>query len=169
LKISIRENGEATVVYYTFDNEFFKGKTEAFPVPRFLLELTQRIPPLGFQYIRRYGLSSPQWWTARTKGKWPDMPHVMRLAPAGWKAERLKASEPIYSCYEETAVSDQESRSTWARLIAQVYEVDPLERPRCYSSMNVIAVIIDPAEVKKILRHLVKVDRSPPGLDPSFV
>ena len=35
--------------------------------------------------------------------------------------------------------------------------------------MNVIAVIIDPAEVKKILRHLVKVGRSPPGLDPNFV
>jgi len=89
----------------------------------------------------------------------------MRLAPAGWKAERLKASEPIYTCYQETAVSDQESRSTWARLIAQVYEIDTLERPRCYSSMNVIAVIIDPAEVKKILRYLVKVGRSPPDLD----
>jgi len=36
LKISIRENGEATVVYYTSDNEFFKGKTEALPVTRFL-------------------------------------------------------------------------------------------------------------------------------------
>jgi hypothetical protein len=35
--------------------------------------------------------------------------------------------------------------------------------------MNVIAVITDPAEVNKILRHLVKVGRSPPGLDPSFV
>jgi hypothetical protein len=35
--------------------------------------------------------------------------------------------------------------------------------------MNVIAVIIDPAEVKKILRHLVKIGRSPSGLDSSFV
>jgi hypothetical protein len=165
LKISIRENGEATVVYYTSDNEFFKGKTEAFPVTRFLLELTQRIPPLGFQYIRRYGLSSPQWWTARTKGKWPDMPHVLRLAPKGWKAERLKASESVETYYEESTVSDQESRSTWARLIAQVYEVDPLECPRCHAPMNVIAVITDPDEVKKILRHLVKIGRSPPGLE----
>ena len=93
------------------------------------------------------------------------MPHVMRLAPAGWKTERLKASESIQSCYEEAAVSDQESRCTWARLIAQVYEVNPLECPRCHSPMKLIAVIIDPAEVKKILRHLVKVGRSPPGLE----
>jgi len=35
--------------------------------------------------------------------------------------------------------------------------------------MKMIAVIIDPAEVKKIWRHLVKVGRSPPGLDPNFV
>jgi hypothetical protein len=30
--------------------------------------------------------------------------------------------------------------------------------------MNVIAVITDPEEVHKILRHLVKIGRSPPGL-----
>ncbi len=163
-KMSIRENGEATVISYTSDNEFFQGKTEPFSVSRFLLEVTQHIPPRGSQYIRRYGL-----YASRTKGKWPDMPHVMRLAPAGWKAERLQASDPVQSYYEESAVSDQESRSTWARLIAQVYEVDPLECPRCQSPMKVIAVITDPDEVRKILRHLVKVGRSPPGLEQSFV
>jgi hypothetical protein len=83
-KIGIQENGEATVISYTSDNDFFKGKTESFPVTRFLLELTQHIPPRGSQYIRRYGL-----YASRTKGKWPDMPHVMRLASAGWKAEHL--------------------------------------------------------------------------------
>jgi len=36
--------------------------------------------------------------------------------------------------------------------------------------MKVIAVITEPEEVKKILPHLVKVGRSPPGgLDQSFV
>jgi hypothetical protein len=109
-KISVCENGDATVISYTSDNEFFQGKTEAFSVSRFLLEMTQHIPPRGSQYIRRYGL-----YASRTKGIWPDMPHVMRLAPAGWKAERLQASESIQSCYEEAAVSDQESRSTCRR------------------------------------------------------
>jgi hypothetical protein len=52
---------------------------------------------------------------------------------------------------------------------AQVYEVDPLECPCCHSPMNVIAAITELEEVKKILRHLVKVGRSPPGLDPNFV
>jgi hypothetical protein len=35
--------------------------------------------------------------------------------------------------------------------------------------MNVIAVITDPEEVKKILSHLVKVGRPPPGLAHSLV
>jgi len=47
-----------------------------------------------------------------TKGKWPQ---VMRLAPAGWKAERLQASDPVQSHYEESAVPDQESSLSWPR------------------------------------------------------
>jgi hypothetical protein len=35
--------------------------------------------------------------------------------------------------------------------------------------MRILAVITEPEEVRKILRHLVKIGRSPPGLDPSFV
>jgi hypothetical protein len=33
--------------------------------------------------------------------------------------------------------------------------------------MRLIAVITDPADVGKILHHLIKTGRAPPGLDPS--
>ena len=33
--------------------------------------------------------------------------------------------------------------------------------------MKILAIITDPEEVKKILRHLVKTGKSPPGLDPA--
>ena len=52
-------------------------------------------------------------------------------------------------------------RSAWARLIAKVYEIDPLVCPHCSSRMRVLADITDPAEVNKILRHLVKIGRPP--------
>jgi len=39
-------------------------------------------------------------------------------------------------------------RPTWARLIAQVYAVDPLTCPRCSAQMGVLAVIIEPEEVR---------------------
>jgi hypothetical protein len=91
---------------------------------------------------------------------------------------------------EPTTVSHAACRSAWAKLIAKVYEIDlsggspglagalarreggreadsesPLVCPRCGSEMKLIAVITDPAEVRTILRHLVKIGRSPPGLD----
>ena len=43
----------------------------------------------------------------------------------------------------------------------------PLVCPRCSSKMRILAVIIDPNEVKKILPHRVKIGRPPFGLDPA--
>ena len=101
------------------------------------------------------------------------MPHVVRLAPAGWKSEHLQASESVEPYMEESAYSvpDKKGRSTWAKAtrpgFAQVYEVDPMTCSRCGSSMRILAVITEPEEVRKILRHLVKIGRSPPGFDPA--
>jgi hypothetical protein len=163
-KISIEENRDATTISFTSENEFFNGKTETFPVMQFFLELTQHIPPKGCQYIRRYGL-----YASRSKGKWSDKPYVMRLAPAEWKRQQQQADQDIQPYYAEAAccVSDKESRSTWARLVVQVYEIDPPVCPRCSSPMRILAVITEPEEVRKILRHLVKIGRSPPGFDPA--
>ncbi len=46
------------------------------------------------------------------------------------------------------------------------YELNPLICLRRGSEMKLIAVITDPAEVREILRHLIKTGRAPPGLDP---
>ena len=47
-----------------------------------------------------------------------------------------------------------EARRSWARLIRQVYEVDPLVCPRCGGTMKVLAVIERPAVIQQILAHL---------------
>ena len=44
--------------------------------------------------------------------------------------------------------------NTWARLIHNIYEVDPLECARCKGPMRVIALIDDAAVIRKILGHL---------------
>ena len=67
---------------------------------------------------------------------------------------------------EPTTVPHAACRSAWARLIAKVYDADPLLCPRCGSEIRLIA-LTDPPEVRRILRHLVKIGRAPPGLDPS--
>jgi hypothetical protein len=82
---------------------------------------------------------------------------------------------PQAEATEPTTVSHAACRSAWVRLIAKVYEINPLLCPRCGSEMRLIAVITDPwsgnrtdpAEVRTILRHLLKIGRAPPGLDAS--
>ena len=46
------------------------------------------------------------------------------------------------------------AKATWARLIRKVYEVDPLECPKCKGSMRVIALIEDAGVIRRILEHL---------------
>ncbi len=86
--------------------------------------------------------------------------HLFGLISTEPMSPQAEATEP-------TTVSQAACRSAWARLIAKVYAIDPLLCPRCGSEMRLIAVISDPSEVRTILRHLVKIGRAPPGLDPS--
>jgi len=49
-------------------------------------------------------------------------------------------------------------------MLTKIYEINPYACPTCGSEMNVIAMIQDSFEIKKILRHLKKVDRATPGV-----
>jgi hypothetical protein len=65
----------------------------------------------------------------------------------------------------EASVSSKESRAAWARLITKVYEADPLICRHCGSPMRILAVITEAQQVRKILLHLIKTGKAPPGLD----
>ena len=130
------------------------------------------IPPPAVRLIRFFGL-----YSSRSRWKWPDWQYVSRHAPAGWKKSHLDSQaepSPQPSCL---SVPEASCRSAWAKLIAKIYEVDPLVCPRCSCRMRVLAVITDATEVKRILRHpsggalrrLVKIGRPPPGLDPAWL
>ena len=45
-------------------------------------------------------------------------------------------------------------KAAWARLIRKVYEADPVECPRCKGPMRVIALIVEPEIIQRILEHL---------------
>lgn len=108
------------------------------------------------------------------------MPYVLQRAPPGWTSqvdETATASNRAESgvgsptlevrATETDAPEARERRHAWARLLARVYEVDPLVCPRCGARLRVIAVIQNPVQISKILNHLVKAGRAPPGLDPT--
>lgn len=54
---------------------------------------------------------------------------------------------------------------SWAGLIKKVYEVDPLQCPKCGGSMKIKAFIRDPEEISRICENLGLQDwRAPPAM-----
>jgi len=157
------------VLFHTTYSDYFKENVHMFEALDFLAELTQHIPPKRLQLIRRYGL-----YASRTKGRWDQMPYVAERAPEGWQASHPGSTpatggsgfEPLGDG-EEVTVNAR--KRAWARLLAKVYEADPMVCPKCGAEMKVIAIIEDPLEIRRILRHLVKIGRSPPGLNVASI
>ena len=97
-----------------------------------LAALTAHIPNAGEHLVRYYG-----WYRNVSRGK------------------RRKASGESEGVVGEASdVSPSTAKRAWARLIKQVYEVDPLVCPRCSGAMRIIAFIEQPEVIEKILTHL---------------
>jgi hypothetical protein len=157
------------VLFHTTYSEYFGENTHLFDASDFLAELTQHVPPRRVQLIRRYGL-----YSSRTKGRWTRMPHVAARAPESWRAshplEAANHQDPGFEPLDDgEEVTVNVRKQAWARLLAKVYEIDPLVCPKCGAEMTVIAVIQDPVEIRDILAHLVKTGRAPPGFDPALL
>ena len=109
---------------------------------------------------RNFQIMSGADWLAQLCAHIPDrFEHLVRYA--GWysnrsrgKRRRMEAQPAEVTTREIDVREAARVRSTWARLIHKVYEVDPLECPRCKGPMRVIALIDDKAVIRKILTHL---------------
>ena len=81
----------------------------------------------------------------------------MRIAPGGARARRrVAAAKQTPASAGDVAPlaspTQRQRRRQWARLIAKVFEVDPL-RCTCGATMRIIAFILDPTVITKILEH----------------
>ena len=123
-------------------NELARGTKRNFQILSpldFLAEFTQHIPPKGAHLIRYYG-----WYSNKARG--------MRKKAAEAAAGNLPSPSGRAAGGEG---STRRASQTWAMLIKRVYEVDPLECPKCGGTMKVIAFIEPPQRevIEKILRH----------------
>jgi len=80
------------------------------------------------------------------------MPWVAERAPEGWKTTHQRGTAAEDRGYEPLSNEDEEvgvdsGKRTWARLLAKVYEIDPLVCPKCGAEMKGIAIIEDPDEL----------------------
>ena len=162
------EDHAATVLYHTAYNPYFHTNLKVFRATDFIAELLQHLPGSRVRLIRRYGL-----YSSRSRGTWLRTPHRVRLATEGWKQDPLSQPPvpigPSDQPYPDGPITSRESHAAWARLLAKVYEAYPLVFGRCGSPMHILAVISEPEQVRKILRHLIKTGKAPPGLDPASV
>ncbi len=103
--------------------------------------------------------------TPHPNDRWTEWDVVAAVAPEGWKARHEKSSPTENQPETSTSDLSQGKNSSWARLIAKVYETDPMICARCGSKMRVAAILEDRDEVMRLLRYLVRIGRAPPGLD----
>ena len=60
-----------------------KENFRVFDAVEFIALVTAYIPPKHKQLIRRYGL-----YSSRSRGKWEEQEHIVKLAPVGWKEKK---------------------------------------------------------------------------------
>ncbi len=85
--------------------------------------------------------------------------------PAGTVLQALDRARAAMGLTEVTAPRPKASRS-WALLLARIYDARALQCPRCGGPMTIIAFILDPAVIKRILDH-VGVESVPPAVLPA--
>jgi hypothetical protein len=156
------EPTKGRVFFHTHYSDYFKENMKMFDALDFIAELTQHIPPKRIQLIRRYGL-----YASRTRGIWKELPGVIEHAPEKWKqreTETNNEAEDSTADLQENEIDHPTQKQAWARLLAKVYEIDPMICPHCGGEMKIIAVIQDTKEIKKIISHLIKIGRAPPGI-----
>ena len=128
----------ATMIYGESKTERCTSLTE------FLALLTSHIPDTYESMTRYYG-----YYSCRSRGE-----RKKKLAKQ--KAETVApVPEP------RSAPS-----SSWAACIKRVYEIDPLERPRCQAKMRIVAFIHDPLAIANITRALGLPDFTAPPKIP---
>jgi len=54
------------------------------------------------------------------------------------------------------------SRLKWAQLLKRVFEIDMAACPKCGGPVSIVAAIVDPPVIAKILAHLGLPQRPPP-------
>ena len=146
-----------TVTWKSSPSGYFRGREKHFSALDFIAQVTLHIPPRGRHLVRRYGL-----YSSRGRGTWKDRPALRARAPQHWYGRQAAEPPTPTDAPKDQEVSTRSSRKAWARLLAKVYELDVMACPKCGSRMAVIAVILDPAEIRKIIACLAKHGRGPP-------
>ncbi len=128
------------VTYTTKD-----GAAHEFDTLEFLAALSAHIPKTYESLTRYYGR-----YSCRRRG------------------ERAKLSPPPTE-EQESDYRREFRKSSWAACIKRIYEIDPLECPKCKAQMRIIAFIQDKHSIKDIMKAQGIPDFHAPPPIPKFI
>jgi len=146
-----------TVTWSASPSGYFKGRIRRCSSLDFIAQVTLHVPPRGKHLVRRYGL-----YCSRGRGTWKDRSALPSHAPASWYGRKAAADPAPSHTPKDQEVDALCRRRAWARLLAKVHAIDVLACPRCGSRMAVIALITDPAQIRRIIDCLDRQGRGPP-------
>jgi hypothetical protein len=138
----IKYISETGTVVYTSGMSHGKNKKnfEIFDAEEFIATITQHIPDKSFQLVRYYG-----WYSNRSRG---DRRKQGLIRP-GEKAETITEATEVLTITEPSA--KKIPSKTWRECIKKVWEVDPLECPKCGAEMKIISFIDERLLIRRIL------------------
>lgn len=147
-RLSIDESGrELFVKYAKLNDEERAGKRQAeFSPLEFLAQLSLHVPRVLEQTTRYLGVYSP-----RTRGAKRRAERFRKLVENNF--EPLSYKEP-----------PKAASISWARCMKLVFELEPLQCPKCGGEMKIKAFITDVHEIERIASHLGRYTwRAPPA------
>ena len=109
----------------------------------------RHVTPGVFAATRRPGSPStapshPLPWRARTPREAPSRGHSGRAGQRPYPSADHAEAPPAAAL----------ARLSWARLLKRVFDIDIEQCPHCGGPLTIIAAIVDPAVIAKILKHL---------------
>ena len=133
---------------------------------RAVLYRSRMNPSLG----RNFEALDPLEWLARMSDHIPD-PGQHRTLLYGEYSTRARGDRQAPESNAAAATAEPPPRRrcppSWARMIAKVYQLDPLVCTRCGQRMSIIAFVSDQHAIGRILEHLglrpPQQDRPPPA------
>lgn len=132
----LRLDPQARSVHYRPKSTRPEGGEPTFETTEFLARLLQHVPQPRLHQVRYYGYYANLARARRAEGAADPTTALEAETPAPGAAERRRR------------------RPSWAQLIRRIYEVDPLTCTECGRRMRIIAFLLDPPVIRKILQHL---------------
>ena len=150
-RLTVRSDGK---IQYELKNPFSDGTTHILFSPLdFLSKLAALVPRPRHNLVRYHGVFGPN---ARIR---------KFVVPSKCKKNKAKIDRSERrSVAESNAVDELIAPLTWAQRLKRVFNIDITVCPLCGGSMRVIADIIDPDIIQKILDHI---EPQPPPLKPA--